>query len=124
MAADDNNEAVSSLPTHLFQAGLITPADYYRASTSPPATPPRAVALGPPPAPGGVHVIRIATYEDRIQLALRDIPPDRPERTIILLRDSDGIIYPARGQADDDGRCHVSFSLAPPVSDVDLVVSR
>jgi len=122
MAADDDTAAVSSLPTHLFEAGLVTPADHYGASSSPPATPPRAVALGPPPEPGGVHVIWIATYEDRIELALRDIPLDRPERTSILLHDSDGIIYPARGQADDDGRCHVSFSLAPPFSDVDLVV--
>lgn len=110
-ADDDNGGPLSALPTHLSEAGLIASSDYHDAIESERRTPPVAVALGPPPAPAGLHVVWIATYADDIELAVRDLSLDaEPDR--IVLRSSDGTTHRGGGYISNN-RSHMRFYPRP-----------
>jgi hypothetical protein len=114
---------MSALSTHLHEAGLIAASDYHDAIESEHPTPPVAVALGPPPALGGVHVVWIATYADRIELAMRDLILDDAETERIVLRSSDATTYIGRGFISNH-RSHMRFYPRPTTPSVELIVGN
>ena len=120
---DDDGGPMSALPTHLHEAGLIAASDYHDAIGSERPTPPVAVALGPPPALGGVHVLWIATYADRIELAMRDLFLDDAETERIVLRSSEGSAYTGRGFISNN-RSHMRFYPRPTTPSVELIVGN
>jgi hypothetical protein len=120
---DDNGGPLSALSTHLHEAGLIAASDYHDAIESEHPTPPVAVALGPPPALGGVHVVWIATYADRIELAMRDLILDDAETERIVLRSSDATTYIGRGFISNH-RSHMRFYPRPTTPSVELIVGN
>lgn len=120
---DDDGGPLSALPTHLYEAGLIASSDYHDAIESERPVPPVAVALGPAPAPGGVHVIWIAAYADRIELAMRDLSLDDAETDQIVLQSSDGTAHTGRGYISNK-RSHMRFYPRPTTPSVDLAVGN
>jgi hypothetical protein len=118
---EDDDGPLSALPTHLYEAGLIASSDYHNAIAPVRPAPPVAVALGPPPAPGGVHVIWVATYADRVELAMRDLSLEDAETDRIVLRSSDGTTHTGRGRISNN-RGHMRFYARPTTSSVELLV--
>ena len=72
---------------------------------------------------GCAHIGRVATYADRIELAMCDLGPTASETNRIALRGADATTYTGRGHISNN-RCHMRFHPRPTTSSVELVVGN